>query len=164
MLSTGTEGAGPDDPRATTAASLAIAYVVVEGDPDEQLDLVRALDASTTLEKVTEGSRGGMWRVLGTAPRAVVVGGADPVALSSGVIDATGRIPAWTAASAPWCCPSALTASGGRPSTGPSSNPVVVGDWAQGFAVPSGADGEIDIHREQPARLVWQILLYAGSL
>ncbi|MGO3314906.1 MAG: hypothetical protein ACTIMA_14110, partial [Brachybacterium tyrofermentans] len=159
MLSSGTEGAGPDDPE-QAAASLAIAYVVVEGDPADQLDLVGALDSSSTLEKVTEGSRGGMWRVLGTAPRAVVVGGADPVALSSGVIDATGRIPADS--SERTVVLSERADSQWRATLdGTELEPVVVGDWAQGFAIPSGADGEIDIHREQPARLVWQILLYA---
>ncbi|MGP9682735.1 hypothetical protein [Brachybacterium sp. AOP3-A1-3] len=159
MLSSGAEGsdAGEAD---QAAASLAIAYVVVEGDPSDQSDLVDALDSSSTLEKVTEGARGGMWRVLGTSPRAVVVGGSKPVALASGVIDATGRIPADS--SERTVVLSERADSQWRATLdGTELEPVVVGDWAQGFVVPSGADGEIDIHREQPARLVWQILLHA---
>lgn len=159
MLSTGEDTTGADEAD-QAAASLAIAYVVVEGDPVDQMELVDALDSSSALEKVTEGALGGMWRMLGTSPRAVVVGGESPVPLSSGIIDATGRIPA---DSSERTVVLSERADGQWRATldGTQLEPVLVGDWAQGFVVPSGADGEVDIHREQPARLVWQILLYA---
>ena len=99
--------------------------------------------------------------MIESAPRAVVVGGEEPVALSSGVIDASGHLPAsdqertvilserddgqWRATL-----------------DGAELTPVTVDGWAQGFEVPAGAEGEIDLHREQPARLVWQILLGAA--
>lgn len=160
MLSTDAGSSGSDEVEQTTEA-LAIAYVVVEGDVEEQASLMASLDSSSTLEKVTEGTRGGMWRVIESAPRAVVVGGEEPVALSSGVIDASGHLPAsdqertvilserddgqWRATL-----------------DGAELTPVTVDGWAQGFEVPAGAEGEIDLHREQPARLVWQILLGAA--
>src|SRR5699024_10411042 len=40
--------------------------------------------------------------------------------------------------------------------------PVLVDDWAQGFTVPAGASGELDIHRHQPGLVAWQITLYAA--
>nr|WP_245349230.1 hypothetical protein [Brachybacterium fresconis] len=157
MLSTGADP-GADGEEATSA--LAIGYVVVEGDTGEQTELVSTLDASTLLEKVTEGSRGGMWRVIDAAPRAVVLGGEEPVALSSGVIGATGEIP--TADAERTVLLSERHDSQWRATLdGAELEPVAVDDWAQGFIVPAGQSGQIDIHREQPARLLWQILLYA---
>ena len=41
--------------------------------------------------------------------------------------------------------------------------PLEVDGWAQGFTVPAGAGGEIDVHREQPLRLLWQLLLYSAT-
>ncbi|WP_114855578.1 hypothetical protein [Brachybacterium sp. YJGR34] len=152
------------DGAATTeedAATQAIAYVVVQGDPEEQALLREQLDSSTALEKVTEGAQGGMWRVLDASPRAVVTGGASPVALASGVIDASGTVPVEDA--------ERTVILSERHDTqwratldGAALTPVEVDGWAQGFVVPAGEGGEIDVHREQPARLLWQILLYAA--
>nr|WP_245354779.1 hypothetical protein [Brachybacterium sacelli] len=153
-------GADPTEEGDQATAGLAIAYVVVEGEPSEHSELVSTLDTSTLLEKVTEGSRGGMWRVIDSAPRAVVLGGDEPVALSSGIIGATGEIPAADAERTVLL--SERQDSQWRATLeGTELEPVTVDDWAQGFTVPAGESGQIDIHREQPARLLWQILLYA---
>ena len=40
---------------------------------------------------------------------------------------------------------------------------VEVDGWAQGFTVPAGAGGELEIHRHQPARPLWQLLLYGAT-
>ena len=145
----------------TVTATLAVGYVFVPGDTSEQLDLVESLDASDMLEKVTEGDGGGMWRVIDASPRAVVTGGAEPIALSSGAVEASGTIPAdqsertvvlserydtqWRATLA-----------------GTQLQPTLVDDWAQGFTVPAGASGELELSRHQPGLLAWQITLYAA--
>lgn len=151
-----------DDPEERAAVSeLAISYVVVRGDLEDQADLSAVLDSSTELEKVTEGATGGMWRVLDAAPRAVVRGGDSPVPLASGAIDAEGTVPAEDA--------ERTVVLAERYDTqwratldGAELEPVEVDGWAQGFVVPAGDGGEVDVHREQPLRLLWQLLLYAA--
>ena len=76
----------------TDLAHPAIAYVVVHGDRESRSELMSTLDSSPLLEKVTEGSEGGTWRVIDALPRAVVTGGEEPIALDSGVVDAQGEI------------------------------------------------------------------------
>lgn len=144
------------------AAHPAVSYVVVQGSPGEQSELMRTLDSSTGLEKVTEGTGGGMWRVIDTSPRAIVTGGEEPVALASGVIDAAGTIPAEDAERTVVL---AERHDGQWRATleGTELTPVEVDGWAQGFEVPAGAGGEIDIHRDQPLRLLWQLLLYSAT-
>src|SRR5699024_8794897 len=100
----------------------AVSYVVVRVDLDQQDELMGVLDSSTELEKVTEGTRGGMWRVIDAAPRAVVRGGDAPIPLDSAAVDAEGTVPADTPR-APWSSPSASTPGGARPSTATSSHP-----------------------------------------
>ncbi|MFC7376321.1 hypothetical protein ACFQRD_13710 [Brachybacterium sp. GCM10030268] len=159
MLSSGADAAASDEVQQATA-TLAVAYVVVEGDPEQQAELMRTLDTSSTFEKVTEGARGGMWRVIDSAPRARVTGGDEPVALDSGVIGAEGTVPA--------ARDERTVVLAERYDTqweatleGTELEPVVVDGWAQGFTVPPGTGGDIDIHREQPFRLLWQVGLYA---
>ena len=156
LSSTGT--ADEQDEHAAVS-ELAISYVVVRGDLEEQTDLRGILDSSTELEKVTEGDNGGMWRVLDASPRAVVRGGSAPVALDSGAIDASGTVPV---AGDPRTVVLAERFDTGWRATldGSELEPVEVDGWAQGFVVPSGAGGEVDVHREQPLRLLWQVLLY----
>lgn len=149
------DGAGP-------AAHLAVAYLVVQGDPAEQAELIRTLDSSPQLEKVTEGTRGGMWRVIDSAPRAVVTDGTDVTALSSTVVEAAGEIPAQDAERTVVLAERAD--SGWRATLdGTELEPVEVDGWAQGFHVPAGAGGEVDVHRHQPLRLLWQLLLYSAT-
>ena len=152
---------GGEEGERAAVSELAVSYVVVRGDLEEQAELMGILDSSTELEKVTEGSRGGMWRVIDAAPRAVVVGGEDPVPLDSGAIDAEGTVPADDSArtvvlaeryDTQW----RATLEGTR------LEPVEVDGWAQGFVLPPGAEGEVDVHREQPLQLLWQLLLYAA--
>lgn len=160
MLSADAGAAATDEVEQTTA-SLAIAYVVVEGGSEEQSELMATLDTSSTLEKVTEGARGGMWRVIDAAPRAVVVGAEEPVALASGVIDASGWVP--EAEQARTVVLSERHDGQWRATLdGTELTSIEVDGWAQGFEVPAGAEGEIEIHREQPAQLLWQILLYTA--
>src|SRR5699024_6861215 len=89
---------GGDDDERATVADLAGAYVVVPGDCAQRDGLLAACASSTELEKVTEGTRGGMWRVVDAAPRAVVRGGDTPIPLDSAAVNAEGTVPADDAA------------------------------------------------------------------
>ena len=121
-----------------------------------------ALDGSPLLEKVTEGTTGGLWRVVDAAPRAVVVGGEEPLPLESGLIDAHGRLEASSAERT--AVLSERHESGWRATLdGTELAATEVDGWAQGFLIPAGAEGELEIHREQPARLLWQLLLYGTT-
>lgn len=161
MLSTGSAPAS-SDAQESPVAHLAVAYVVVQGAPTAQSDLMGILDSSTVLEKVTEGTRGGMWRVIDSAPRAVVTGGSETIPLSSGVVRAEGEIPA--AQEERTVVLSERFDSQWRATLdGTELVPLEVDGWAQGFTVPAGADGEIDVHRDQPLRLLWQLLLYSAT-
>lgn len=152
---------GGEDGERAAVSDLAVSYVVVRGDLDEQAGLMGVLDSSTELEKVTEGSRGGMWRVIDAAPRAVVRGGGTPIPLDSAAVDAEGTVPADDAARTVVLAERFDT--GWRATLdGDELAPVEVDGWAQGFELPAGAEGEVDVHREQPLRLLWQVLLYAG--
>ncbi|MDN5899331.1 MAG: hypothetical protein L0H74_04620 [Brachybacterium sp.] len=151
---------GEEDDRAAVS-ELAVAYVVVHGDLEQQTELMGILDSSTELEKVTEGTRGGMWRVIDAAPRAVVLGGEAPVLLDSGAIDAEGVVPADDATRTVVLAERFDTQWRAR-LDGVDLDPVEVGGWAQGFVLPPGAEGEVDVHREQPLRLLWQLLLYVA--
>ena len=157
MLS-GASGAATDP----GAADAAISYVVVQGDRQAQSGLMTALDGSPLLEKVTEGTTGGLWRVVDAAPRAVVVGGEAPAPLESGLIDAHGTLEASSAERT--AVLSERHESGWRATLdGTELAATEVDGWAQGFTIPAGAEGELEIHREQPARLVWQLLLYGTT-
>src|SRR5699024_8930828 len=148
---------GGDDDERATVSDLAVSYVVVRGDLDQQDELMGVLGSSTELEKVTEGTRGGMWRVIDAAPRAVVRGGDAPIPLDRRAVDAEGTVPADDAAR--------TVVRAERFDTGWSATldgdelaPVEVDGRAQGFELPPGAAGEIDVHRDQPLRLLWQVL------
>ncbi|MEE1649593.1 hypothetical protein V1260_02180 [Brachybacterium sp. J144] len=162
MLSSGADPAEADALREATA-SLAVAYVVVEGDPVEQQDLMATLDASSTLEKVTEGTRGGMWRVVDSPPRAVVTGSEGSIALASEAIDVSGRVE--PAAEERTVILSERADSGWRASIdGTALEPTTVDGWAQGFVLPAGTGGEISIERAQPLLLAERLLLGAAVL
>ncbi|ASK64929.1 hypothetical protein CFK39_02745 [Brachybacterium avium] len=152
--------AGPSGEEDRAALSeLAVAYVVVHGDLEQQSELMGTLDSSTELEKVTEGDRGGMWRVIDAAPRAVILGGEVPVPLDSGAIDAAGVVPADEAARTVVLAERFDTQWRAQ-LDGVELDPVEVDGWAQAFELPAGAEGEVDVHRQQPLRLLWQLLLY----
>lgn len=142
-------------------SELAVGYVVVRGDLEQQTELMGILDSSTELEKVTEGARGGMWRVIDAAPRAVVLGGENPLPISSGAIDAEGSVPA-EEDSRTVVLAERFDTQWRATLDGTELEPVEVDGWAQGFVVPAGAEGELDVHRDQPLRLVWQLLLYVA--
>lgn len=147
---------------APTLTTLAVSYVVVPAEAGDQTELLHTLDSSTQLEKVTQGATGSLWRVLDASPRAAVIGGETPVALASGAVDVTGTLPAEDTertlvlaerADSRWVATL----------DGTALESVEVEGWAQGFTVPTGASGEIEVHREQPLRLLWQVLLYAAT-
>lgn len=100
--------------------------------------------------------------MIDAAPRAVVLGGESPVVLESALIDAHGTLEAE---------PSERTVvlserhdSQWRATLdGTELAATEVDGWAQGFTVPAGAEGELEIHRDQPARLLWQLLLYGAT-
>ncbi|WP_299304557.1 hypothetical protein [uncultured Brachybacterium sp.] len=156
---TGAQGA--EDAAARTAAPLAIAYVVVPGDPSQEQELMRTLDSSTQLEKVTESPRGGLWRVVDAEPRALITGGAAPLPLASDVIEASGAIPA-DDAERTVILSERFDGEWRATLDGHELVPVEIDGWAQGFLVPAGAEGVLDVHREQPLLLLWQLLLYGA--
>src|SRR5699024_12435328 len=95
------------------------------------------LDSSTELEKVTEGTRGGIWRVIDAAPRAVVRGGDTPIPLDSAAVGAEGRVPADDAART--AARAERFATGSRATlAGASLAPAEAAGWAQGFELPTG--------------------------
>jgi GT2 family glycosyltransferase len=155
-------GAAPTAEEARTIDRLAVSYVVVRGDLEAQAPLMGVLDSSTALEKVTEGAGGGMWRVIDAAPRASVLGGSAPVPLVSGAIDAAGTVPAEDSARTVVLA-ERFDTQWRATLDGTELEPVPVDGWAQGFVVPPGAGGEVDVHREQPLRLLWQLLLYSTT-
>ena len=159
MLVGGSSGAPAAEEQ--SPSHLAISYVVVRGDPEQQATLMGTLDSSPLLEKVTESAGGGMWRIIAAEPRAVVVGGEDPVPLASRAVTARGEIPPADAERT--VVLSERFDTGWRASLeGTELEPVPVSDWAQGFTVPAGEAGEVVIQRDQPLRLLWQVLLWAA--
>lgn len=147
--------------------TLAIGYVVVPGEAEQQRDLVDALDSSTVLEKVTQTTSGGLWRVADAAPRARVTTASDSTAqgtaLRSDTITASGRVSAEGTdrlvvlserADSDWVA----RVDGQR------LEPTVVDGWAQGFTLPADVGGTVQIDREQPGTLIWQILLLSATV
>jgi GT2 family glycosyltransferase len=149
--------------------TLAIGYVVVPADGSSQASddgaLGGALDSSPDLEKVTENSSGALWRVVEPGARAVVrpeqgtdAEAFDQVVLPSGLIDAGGTVRATQddrevvlseRAESGW-----RATLDGRP-----LEAHTVDGWAQGFTLPAGQGGEIEIARSFPWRLPVQVLL-----
>ncbi|MGY5765935.1 hypothetical protein ACXET9_12125 [Brachybacterium sp. DNPG3] len=143
-------------------ATLAVSYVLVGGDLSAQTDLVAALDASTGLEKVTVNSAGGMWRVIDSRERAVVLdadGTATP--LASSLVGATGSVSSSSAERT--IVLSERYDSGWRAEVGGHRlEPVLVDGWAQGFVLPAGVSGDVEVHRDQAFTPLWRGLLYAA--
>ncbi|UQN30066.1 hypothetical protein [Brachybacterium kimchii] len=144
--------------------TLGVGYVVVPGSSQDAPALTDALDASPQLEKVTEGSSGGMWRVVDAGSRVVIrPAGEDPsaddeTALASGVLDAEGDVA--VAQGERTVVLSERRESGWEATLdGEALAPVTVDGWAQGFTVPAGASGHLEIHRQDPWRLVLAIVL-----
>ena len=105
---------------------------------------------------------GGLWRVVDAAPRALVAGGSAPIPLASEVVDASGMIPAEDAERTV-VLSERFDTQWRATLDGAELSPVEIDGWAQGFQVPAGSQGEIDVHREQPLRLLWQLLLYGAT-
>lgn len=147
---------------AGTVNSLALAYVIVPGDPQESAGLVETLDASTAVEKVTQNAGGGMWRVIDATARARIDGPDSSRALPSDVIGVSATIDA--AATSRTVVLSERADSQWRATLdGQRLEPVTVDGWAQGFTVPAGSEGRLVIEREQPWRPLWQVLLAAAT-
>ncbi|GAA1712184.1 hypothetical protein [Brachybacterium phenoliresistens] len=156
----------PDAASVDAMRLLGIEYIVVPGSLGEQEALASALDSSPRLEKVTQTTTGGLWRLVDSAPRAWAgrtgqqAGASETVPIGSQVITAEGTVDAADEErvlvlserfDAEW------TATVG----GTELEAVRLDDWAQGFVLPAGTGGEVRIEREQPFRLPAQILLGA---
>lgn len=151
-------GEGPSSP-------LALAYVVVPGDPEQSAGIVDSLDASTRVEKVTQNASGGMWRVIDATPRVWVEGGTDPggtVPIASDVIGASGELAASDQVRTV-VLSERLDPQWRATLDGTELEEVPVDGWAQGFVVPEGAEGRLVVGREQPWRPLWQVLLYSAT-
>lgn len=145
--------------------TLAVGYVVVPSDDSADQDLGGVLDSSPELEKVTENENGALWRVVDPGARAVVrAGGEDAddaseqVVLPSTLIDASGTVEA--ADQERVVVLSERADSGWRATLDgrPLASRTVDG-WAQGFALPAGQAGHVEIARSIPWRLPVQVLL-----
>lgn len=141
---------GDDD--AGALRDLAVGYVLVPGAPEADPAVLTALDASPLLERVSQGARGSLWRVAGAAPRATIsADGAtgDRAALPSGPIDIETTL---AAASSPRTVTLAEARSGAWSATldGAGLTPVTVDGWAQGFIVPAGASGALEVTATAP--------------
>ena len=105
--------------------------------------------------------RGGSGRLVDAEPRALITGGAAPLPLASDVIEASGTIPA-DDAERTVILSERFDGEWRATLDGHELVPVEIDGWAQGFLVPAGAEGELDVHREQPLLLLWQLLLYGA--
>ena len=133
--------------------------MIVPGSPEDSAGLVDTLDSSSAVEKVTQNSSGGMWRVIDATPRAWLEGPGQPQLIPSGVIGAAGEI---TASEEPrtLVLSERLDSQWRADVGGTELEPVPVDDWAQGFVVPAGVEGHLVISREQPWLPLWKVLLY----
>lgn len=157
LLSRGSQEAGP------ALRTLAVGYIVVPGKAENNAALVDALDASPLLEKVTQTATGSLWRVAESGARAEVRSDDGSSALTSGMINAYGRITA--SAHGRTLVLSERAESGWRATVdGRDLTPVTVDGWAQGFTIPAGVEGPIEVERDQPWTLAWQILLLGATV
>ncbi|WP_234991938.1 glycosyltransferase family 2 protein [Brachybacterium nesterenkovii] len=171
----GTDGSAKDDAAVlrTTAAllasdtdptglqDLAVGYVLVPGDPEQDPALITALDTSSLLEKVTQGTGGSLWRVIDQHGRATIgatAPGQPREDLAASVIDVeapVGAAPAMRTVSLAENRSAAWRAS----LDGRELEPVTVDGWAQGFLVPPDASGRLVITTDAPAVRLAQLLL-----
>ena len=129
-------------------ADFAIGYVVVTGEPGAQARLYDALAAAPQLDFVTSSDAGGLWRVAGTSPRAHLAaasganGEVTPLNAErtrvTGTVDAssTERELALAVRSDPhWRATL----------DGEELRPTILDTWKQGFIVPAGEHGHLEV-------------------
>ncbi len=143
-----TLGSGTGAEGEARLADFAIGYVAVTGDSATQARLYEELAAAPQLDFVTSSDAGGLWRVSGASPRARLVDasgdGGEMTTLSSertrvaGTVEPSGTDRTlelavrhdthWTAAL-----------------DGTELEPTTVDTWMQGFTVPAGARGRLEV-------------------
>ncbi|WP_058233774.1 glycosyltransferase family 2 protein [Devriesea agamarum] len=136
--------------------TLAVAYVYVPGHADDQAGarLRALLDSSDVLEQVTRTEQGSLWRVLAPSSRAMLIAGSPDsmdslqgrplsiTALPSEIIRVRTHVDAAEH-------PRTLVLSERHDGQwqawlgGVELVPAVVDGWAEGFAIPAGASGEL---------------------
>ncbi|MCG7443009.1 glycosyltransferase [Dermabacter vaginalis] len=129
-------------------ADFAIGYVVVMGEPGAQTRLYDALAAAPQLDFVTSSDMGGLWRVAGASPRAHLTaasganGEVTPLNAErtrvTGTVDAsnTERELALAVRSDPhWRATL----------DGEELRPTILDTWKQGFIVPAGEHGHLEV-------------------
>lgn len=152
LLTRGSDEAEP------SLRTLAVGYIVVPGAPSERAALVDALDASPLLEKVTQNAGGSLWRVVDAGARVQLRTDAGASTIASETIEASGDLR--PARAKRLLVLSERAESGWRASVdGKELRPTTVDGWAQGFEVPAGAQGQLELHREQPWTPLWKALL-----
>ncbi|UYG15699.1 hypothetical protein BRM3_08585 [Brachybacterium huguangmaarense] len=151
------------DADADALRTLAVSYVTVPGAPDEHPALVTALDSSPLLEKVTANSTGSLWRVIDQRPRAALSGEEeDDVLIASDVVDAQGRIAPDPDAPRVVVLSERASDAWSAHLDGRRLETLSVDGWAQGFVIPAGASGTLEIAAPDPWRTAEQVALYAA--
>lgn len=152
------------DETAQALAILSVEYVYVPGAGDNQQALIRALDSSVLLQKVTTTTNGSLWRAAMPMPRAWVASSVDPVADSAAValnsdgIRASGDIDA-AAVDRVLVLSDRADSRWHATVGGTQLERITVGDWAQGFIVPAGTEGVVTVERDDLMRVPMQLLL-----
>ncbi len=151
------------DADADALRTLAVSYVTVPGAPDDHPALVSALDSSPLLEKVTANSTGSLWRVIDQRPRANLSGEeGDDVLIASEVVDAQGRIEADPNAPRVVVLSERASEAWSARLDGRRLETLHVDGWAQGFVIPAGASGTLEITAPDRWRTAEQVVLYAA--
>jgi len=145
--------AGRGGIEATRLSSYAARFVLVNAPVPPVL--AQRLDSAPGLTRVGAPEGGGLWQVTGVSARArfVPTKGAS-TALPAGPIDASGAVPkAW---------PGGLVVladasdRGWRATLdGQALKPIIVNSWSQGFELPAGSSGKVEVAYESSLRSVW---------
>lgn len=142
---------------AARLSSYAVKFVQVDQPVPQRL--VDRLDAVPALTRVGAPDGGALWRVSTPSVRARLVpsGAGRPIALPAGEVDVQGTVPQkWDGGRivlADQNDPGWRATAGGRVLT-----PIVVDGWAQGFDLPAGSSGAIEVEYRSAARTPWLVL------
>lgn len=160
-------GSGSGADTEASLADFAIGYVVVTGEPDAQARLYEALEAAPQLSFVTSSDVGGLWRVIGKTPRARLVdasgNGTEVTPLAS---ERTRVADAVAASDVERTLTLAVRADPHWRATldGKELRPTTIDKWKQGFIVPSGAHGRLEVTYSDDLQLGAGVVTVVGLI